>query len=248
MLKHFECFEKYEFFNKEADMFTNLFHMKMKEGLIQSVDYDFFINKLDLLLKKYDLIYEIDKMKEYVSLSIDISNVNRKQFDKNLKSLLSNTGYITSGMIDNDGEKIISFINSKHNIFKILYQKRFDIPKKTPNILYHATTKHYYEKIKKTGIETKHQDMVSYDIDRIYLTDDLAEALDFCTQKRFFLKNKYKNLEFFNMNINSWVILEIDISSIPDIKLYEDPKMSNSYYTYEFIPFYAMRIKQELNF
>ena len=50
------------------------------------------------------------------------------------------------------------------------------------------------------------------------------------------------------MDINKWVVLEIDITSIPDIKLYEDPKMFNSYYTYDFIPSYAIRIKQRINF
>ena len=249
MIERFKNFEKYRNFNEEADLFTNQFYDKMKEGLIHSVDYDFFCEKLEDSLKNYDVDYEITQKEKFVMLQINLKDINHKIIDKKLHELNSNMGYFTSNLIDVKlDDKIKSILISKNKEFIFYFQKRFDVPKGTPNMLYHSTTEQYYEKIKRTGLTTKSQNMVSDDLDRLYLTDNLAEALDFCTQKRFFIKKKYKDTGLFNMNIDKWIVLEIDISSIPDIKLYKDPKMENSYYTYDFIPFYSIRIKQRVNF
>ena len=240
----------FNFFNDAASYFDKFFHLSMKEGLIISVEYEFFIDKLEKLLDNYDNItFKILQKNEYVELYINLKNINRKNFDKRLHEIINTTGYFKSRIIDmKNNEEIKSILISKNDDFLIYFQKRFDIPKKITGNLYHATTKYYYEKIKRTGLSPKTQKMISEDLDRIYLTDNLAEALDFCTQKRFFYKKKYNNIDLFNMNIDDWVILEIDIYSIPDIKLYEDPKMENSYYTYDFIPFYAIKIKREIKF
>lgn len=240
---------KFDFFNDNASYFDKFFNLSMKEGLIISVDYNMFINKLSNLLNKFNIEYNVSNTDEFVKLHINLKNTNHKTFDKQLQELKNNTGYFTSNLIDvKKDEKIKSILNSKNDTFLIYFQKRFDVPKETPQRLFHATTKQYYEKIKRTGLTTKTQKMISDDLERLYLTDNLVESIDFCTQKRFFYKNKYRNIEKFDMNIDEWVILEIDIFSIPDIKLYKDEKMNNSYYTYDFIPFYAIKVIKEINF
>lgn len=239
----------FNFFNDNANMFDRFFHLTMKEGLIRSVDYDFFSDKIKDLLLKYNCEYEIKTTEEYIGLIINTQNINKKQFEKQLTHFINNMGYFESNIIDIDAvNKIKSILDSKNHNFLIFFQKTFDIPKNTPDRLYHTTTKYYYDKIKKTGLTTKSQKMISDDLERIYFTDDLAEALDFCIQKRFFYKEKYRKIKNFNMDIDSWVVLEIDISSIPNIKLYRDEKMDNSYYTYDFVPWYSIKIKQEVNF
>jgi len=235
----------FKFFNEDGTFFKNLLHLTMKEGLIHSVDYETFQNKLENLLKKHNLNYDLSLKTEYVKLLVDIKN--KKQFNDELTSLLNNTGYFKSTIID-ENEHIIKSLLSKGLTFIIFFNKRFDVPIDTPEYLFHATTKYYYQKIKKSGLSPKSQKMVSNDLDRIYLTNELSEALGFCTDKRFYIKNKYKNNDLFNMNIDEWVVLLIDIKSIPEIKLYKDTKMDNSYYTYNFIPSYAIKIKQEVNF
>lgn len=45
MIYKFSKFDKFKFYNEDASLFNNLFHLTMKEGLIRSVDYDFFTNK-----------------------------------------------------------------------------------------------------------------------------------------------------------------------------------------------------------
>jgi hypothetical protein len=222
----------------------------MKEGLIISVEYDFFIDKLKKFLNNYNnIIFNIIQKDEYVELYINLKDNNHKIFDKKIYEIINTTGYFISNLIDIKNDiKIKNILNSKNDEFLIYFQKRFDIPKETKKRLFHSTTKQYYEKIKRTGLTTKTQKIISDDLERLYLTDNLTEAIDFCTQKRFFYKNKYRNIIKFDMNIDEWVILEIDIFSIPDIKLYKDEKMSNSYYTYDFIPFYAIKIEREINF
>jgi hypothetical protein len=241
--------KKYKFFNEDSSLYDKFYSLSIKEGLIHSVDYDFFIEKLNNLLNQYDVEFNIQQKDEYVELYVNLKNIIHKDFDKKIQELLNNCGYFTSNLIDTQiDNKIKSILISKNDEFIYFFQKRFDVPKDTPKILLHSTTKYYYEKIKRTGLSPKSQKMISDDLDRLYLTDNLAEALDFCTQKRFFYKGKYKDMKLFDMNIDSWVVLEIDIYSIPDIKLYEDPKMSNSYYTYDFIPFYAIKVKKEIDF
>lgn len=238
-----------EFFNEDASLFDKFFNWKMKEGLIISIDYDMFKDKLSDLLNKYDVVYTISNTNEFVKLNVNLKYTNHKIFSKKIQELLNIAGYFIANLIDiKIDDKIDSILDSKNSEFIYFFQKRFDVPQNTPERLFHATTIHYYEKIKRTGIEAKTQKMISNDIERVYLTDNLVEAMDFCTQKRFFYKKKNSKIELFNMNIDKWVILEIDIYSIPDIKLYKDEKMDNSYYTYDFIPFYAFKVVKEINF
>jgi hypothetical protein len=240
---------KYEFFNYKASFFDKLFYWKIKEGLIQSVDYDIFSDKLKKLIDNYNTDYNIEQKDEYITLLINLENIDHKHFNNRLTEFINNTGYFKSVIIDiKDSIKVESILNSKNDKFLFYFQKKFDIPQNTPERLYHATTSYYYEKIKRTGLTTKSQKMISDDLERIYLTDDLSTATEFCTQKRIFYKTKYKNVDLFNMNIDKWVVLEIDIYSIPDIKLYKDEKMSYSYYTYDFIPFYSIKLIKEIDF
>lgn len=240
--------KKFNFFNDKDSLFNKLFSLKMKEGLIYSVDYNVFVQKINNFLKNYNCNYDI-KIDNFVELSININNIDRKKFNGELVELLNNLGYEKARVVDIDDDKIVkSILSSNNKNFLIFFQKRFDLINKEPKELYHSTTEYYYNKIKKKGLVTKSQNMVSDDLDRIYFTDKLAEALDFCTQKRFFYKNKYRNIDLFDMNIDKWVILEIDFKSIPDFKLRVDPKMNNSYYTYSYIPPYAIKIVKTLNF
>lgn len=198
----------FNFFNNDASYFDKFFHLNMKEGLIVSVEYNFFIDRLKKLLDNYNNInFRITQKEEYIELYINLENINHKKIDKQLYEIIHNTGYFIYKLIDiKEDKEIKSILISKNDEFIFYFQKRFDIPKKISGNLYHSTTKYYYDKIKKTGLSPKTQKMISNDLDRVYLTDNLAESLDFCTQKRFFYNKKYKNIDLFNMNIDDWVI------------------------------------------
>jgi len=240
--------KRFNFFNNNDSYFNRFLSLKMKEGLTFSVEYEFFVKKIINFLNTYDCNYDI-KIDNFVELSINIDNIDKKKFNSKLTDLLNNLGYEKARVVDIDGEKTIkSILLSNNKNFLIFFQKRFDLIGENPSELYHSTTEYYYNKIKNKGLVTKKQNMVSEDLERIYLTDNLSESLDFCTQKRFFYKNKYRNTDLFNMDIDKWVILEIDFKSIPDFKLRIDTKMDNSYYTYSYIPPYAIKIIDKLNF
>lgn len=245
-------------FNKEANFFDKFLNLSMKEGLIQSVSYEMFVDKLKNLLLKYideEYFYLTNYKDEYINLSLVISDINKKKrynLSNELFSLLNNTGYFISQAVDEMGNKIdLKTITPKKgsDVF-IYFNKKFDVPMNTPDILYHVTTKNIYEeKIKNIGIVPKTQRMVSEDLDRIYLIDDINKAHDFCVEKRHHIKKKYNiKIQKYDINIDNWVILGIDIKSINQIKLYKDTKMDNSYYTFENIPPFAIRVEKDINF
>lgn len=199
--------KRFKFFNDKDSLFNRLLSLKMKEGLIYSVEYDTFLKKLNNLLDNYNCSYTI-KIDNFVELSINI--VDRKKLNCELTELLNNLGYEKARVVDIDSGKIVkSILSSVNKNFLIFFQKRFDLIGKETKKLYHSTTEYYYNKIKKKGLVTKSQNMVSDDLDRIYLTDSLAEALDFCTQKRFFYKNKYRNIDLFDMDIDKPYAIKI---------------------------------------
>jgi hypothetical protein len=220
--------------------------------------YDIFIEKLKKLLLKYieeDCFYLTNKNDEYIILSLVISEISksvRYKLSNELFSLLNSTGYFISQAVDEMGNKIDlkTLTPSKGGDVFVYFNKKFDIPMNTPDILYHVTTKKIYdEKIKRIGIVPKTQKMVSEDLDRIYLTDDINKAHDFCVEKRHFIKKKYNNkAQKYNIDVDNWVILGVDIKSINKIKIYKDTKMDNSYYTFENIPVYSIRVEKYINF
>jgi hypothetical protein len=247
----------FKHFNKEANFFNKFLNLSMKEGLILSVSYNMFIEKLKNLLLKYideEYFHITNNKEEYIILSLMIYNLNKKdryKLSNELFSLLNNNGYFISQAIDELGDKIDlkTLMPSKGDDIFIYFNKKFDVPMGTPDILYHVTTKtNYEEKIKSVGIVPKTQKMVSNDLDRVYLIDDINKAYDFCVEKRHFIKKKYGiKIQKYGINIDDWVILGVDMKAINKIKLYKDTKMDDSYYTFENIPPFSIRVEKEVN-
>lgn len=254
MLKNIKDFDIY--FNNDFNFFYHLMYLEMKEGLIHSVDYEKFKEKLNNLLLLYfeeDYFYINIKNDEYISLYFDKSSLSKNQIfnlTKQITQLNNTLGYFISKSVDDNSFEINNLTlnggNSENIIF--YFSKIFDIPENTPYIIYHLTLKEFYEKkIKNKGLNPKSQHMVSNDLDRLYLSSDINELYDFIAEKRNFLKNRYKKIkDIFKPDLDNWLILKIDLSSIPVFKLYKDTKMDNSYYTYESIPFHAIGIEKEI--
>lgn len=117
--------KKFNFFNDAASYFYKFFNLTMKEGLIISVEYEFFIDKLKKLLNSYDNInFNILQKKEYVELYINLKNINHKIFDKQLYKIINNTGYFVSKLIDiKEDKEIKSILISKNYEFILNYMK-----------------------------------------------------------------------------------------------------------------------------
>jgi hypothetical protein len=249
MLKHLK------YFNNDFDLFHHLTYLSMKEGLIYSANYDIFKEKLNNLMLLYldnDYFYIDIKEDKYISLYFDKSDLSKKNIfnlTKKITNLNNTLGYFISLAVDENGFRINSLsLKGGNNNIIFYFNKIFDIPENTPMILYHLTLKDFYDKkIKLKGLIPKSQHMVSNDLDRLYLSSDVNDIYNFITEKRLFLKKKYKNIEEqYIPNLDNWVILKIDLSSLPIFKLYKDTKMNNSYYTYDTIPFHAIGIEKEI--
>jgi hypothetical protein len=246
--------KEFEFFNKHTNTFNQFLNLTMKEGLINSVSYEVFIEKLTTILLKYtsnDYFFIDNKNDEYVYLNLILVGLNKKEkynLFKEIQSFLNNSGYFISQVVNDNGFKIDMVNLEINNELHIFFNKRFDIPTNTPNILYHTTLKEYYDnKIKNIGLIPKTQKMVSDDLERLYFTDNLNDAEKFIDLKYITLRKKYKNISMFkNIDLKKWTILAIDVKSLGDIKIYKDTKMENSYYTYQTIPPYSIRIEKEI--
>lgn len=114
-----------------------------------------------------------------------------------------------------------------------IFNKRFDFEDKgIKTKLYHLTNKKYLSKIKNKGLIPKSKKIIDNHPDRIYLFDSIDN-----------LENFYENIKHFNNNYES-IKLEINVKSLPKLKLYKDVKFPNydAYYTYDNIPPYSIKI------
>jgi hypothetical protein len=199
-----------------------------------SVEYNVFIDKLNNILKKYNIngFCDLYVGKDRVILQINENDLyKRKTFFKFLSNLLNQTGYyISNYKIDNKvyiGDVDISiFLN---NINFILYlNKRFDSESgHIPEFLYHVTENKYLEKILKQGLINKSKKYIENHPERIYLFDSLDDCWDYIDFK----------------DLSDFTILKIDVKTLKNIKLFDDPKYQptiNAYYTYDNMPPYSI--------
>jgi len=209
----------------------------LNEGLIMSVDYVIFISKMNDILKKYNINGYCDLYigKDRVILKIDENHIyKRKIFFQNLSNLLNQTGYFVSNYKINDdkleiGDIDISLFVNNSNLLLYL-NKRFDSEYgHIPEFLFHVTENKYLDKITKQGIINKSKKYIENHPERIYLFSNLEDCYDYIDFKE----------------LSDFIILKIDVKTLKNIKLYDDPKYQptiNAYYTYDNIPPFSIEI------
>jgi len=209
----------------------------LNEGLIMSVDYVIFISKMNDILKKYNINGYCDLYigKDRLVLKIDEYHIyKRKILFQNLSNLLNQTGYFVSNYKINDdklkiGDIDISLFINNSNLLLYL-NKRFDSESGyIPEFLFHVTENKYLEKIIKQGIINKSKKYIENHPERIYLFSNLEDCYDYIDFKELF----------------NFAILKIDVKTLKNIKLYDDPKYQptiNAYYTYDNIPPFSIEI------
>jgi len=209
----------------------------LNEGLIMSVDYVIFISKMNDILKKYNINGYCDLYigKDRLVHKIDEYHIyKRKILFQNLSNLLNQTGYFVSNYKINDdklkiGDIDISLFINNSNLLLYL-NKRFDSESGyIPEFLFHVTENKYLEKIIKQGIINKSKKYIENHPERIYLFSNLEDCYDYIDFKELF----------------NFAILKIDVKTLKNIKLYDDPKYQptiNAYYTYDNIPPFSIEI------
>ena len=206
----------------------------LNEGLIMSVEYDVFIDKMNNTLRRYNVNGSCDLYigKDRIILQINEKDTHkRKSIFQHFTNLLNQTGYYVSNYkidnkIYNQDIDILTFIS---NINFILYlNKRFDSESGyIPEFLFHVTENKYLEKIMKQGLIGKSKKYIENHPERIYLFDTLEDC--------------YGYIDF--KELSDFIILKIDAKTLKNIKLYDDPKFQptiKAYYTYDNIPPYSI--------
>lgn len=249
---------QYKSYKKSPDEELNEYYLKIfeEEGLIKSVEYDFFIDKVRSFLTQFDIEFDINLIEKNesntIELQLDFLNLKNKiELYKRLLQLTNNLGYFVSSYIDVTTKDFIvnkrqPNLNSIKSIraFVLFFNKKFDLELYINNItkFYHVTPREIYlKKISKIGLIPKHHDMISSDLDRIYLSVSIDDCYSFMYEKR-------NHLNKIGIEINNFVILEIDITLIAaNINIYKDPKQKNAYYTQEPIPKRIISLYREIN-
>lgn len=222
-------------FNQFKNAFEERNKSLISEGLINSISYSLFIDKLKDILNKNNMNYlDMVKFDDGIKL-IDLKPFKNKIFYNDLISLLNLSGYYISNYkkdknnIKYDNIGIKTYMNS--NNLSILFNKKFDYLDFGIKIkLFHVTDEKFINKIKENGLIPKTNKMIDNHPHRIYLFDNIKD-LD------FFIEQKIKYDKTFEPKK-----LVINVKSLPKLKLYKDPKYPNVdvYYTYDNIPSYCI--------
>jgi hypothetical protein len=211
----------------------------INEGLINSVSYTIFEEKLRDLLNKYEIEFEINRLPEYIKLDIVVKK--NKFLYNDLISLLNLCGYYISTYVGDDEKEektldIYAYMNNKS--LTIFFNKKYDFEESGIKVfMYHVTDSSLKNKILKDGLVAKSKKKIENHPERIYLFDSLNDAKEFAEEIRTNL-----GVDFMSKEIKP-IILKVDMRIVKNIKLYTDPKYPNkdAYYTYDNISFMALK-------
>lgn len=231
----------------KIDPIKNTIENFLEEGLISTYPCDRTIN---MLCKKYFL--ESWRVQKNIRKDIDeniplITVILDKNTDNNrvgsIINFMNACGYFA----------ITKFLINKEspNYGTITFEPKFtedisdDIREKY-KVLYHSTPAILLNKIKKNGLMPCSKNSLFMYPDRVYcmkgnsLTMDQVRALYRIQMERNSTHPEEKNP---NERLK-YVLLTIDVSKIPDnVKIYKDPTLRDSFYTYDNIPPYAIVVE-----
>lgn len=238
------------------EAFIQEYYQSLTEGLIQSVEYEKFIDIVGKFLYSQKIVHNIELSKSYdemkdiaVHIDVNLSNIKNKHkiFDDLLK-LVSNLGYycdmyffgnikgISVKKIYSVGHPLSYDINS-HDNFELVFNKKLDVSFDGSNLdyLYHTTLKFIYDtKISKKGMIVKNSITFEKYPERTYFMTDYNGLYNFATDKSKIMEQNYKkdkNTQFIRTKyIFDWVILKIDYKKLlelnPTFTLRRDPKFT----------------------
>lgn len=105
------------------------------------------------------------------------------------------------------------------------------------NKLYHVTYNYLTDKILKTGLIPKSNNVMQYHPDRVYLIKSIDDAKTYMNSKdNYFIFNPDKDKKInikqqeYNLSQLEYTILEINITDL-DLKFYQDPNYNKGFYT-----------------
>lgn len=221
------------------------------------------INEFNNSLDAEDAIKFLDNEPKYGISNINVDENNdiiEITFHELTKSYLNHINIVMDSLgwypytLPNDDkydEKKLEkyYWNNQYNLsnknLKISYAKKYDKEiKANTKFLYHATNDLHIDKIKKYGLHPKSKNEMATYPNRIYLTKtyDYAEDIAINPFGGLWTKLNDKKGHHKQKIATKMYILKIDISKIPNIKLYKDNFYSGGFYTQNAIPPSAIKV------
>lgn len=231
----------------------------MTEGLIRSVSYDDFIKYISNFLKKNNFIFKVDKNYTFTkeqSVKVDLIWKFDIELFNNFVSLINNLGYFFNVYIRYT--ELIKGVPDKFKIksgekIEIFFNKKFDTEKELiSQYVYHVTLKEIYEKsIIIKGLIPKSKNISDFYDGRIYFFRiyDEYDIKQFCIQKTNILNFQKSNGKIQNdIDTSRWLVLKIDISKMPILRIKVDPYYysDETLYIEEPIPRYLISPYKEI--
>ena len=221
------------------DFYTYL--TELNEGLIKTYDIDLTIFKMEMLLSKLNISFDIIKnQNNTISIKLDnYFNLKEGGLDYINNNLINIFGWFPSFIksTSKNGMKINigydkKWLDDKQPILnrvELIYESKFDISNKIPKNLYHLSSMEYKEKILSKGLIPKNKNKIGTHDKRIYVCKEPKYCYDLIENFKFI------NYDIKNMD-KRWVIFKIKTNDL-DIKLYNDPNyIDKGYYLIDNIP------------
>lgn len=204
---------------------------EINEGLLKTYDIDFTINRLEILLSKLNIRFDVVKNQNN-TISIKLNNyfdLKQGGLDYINNCLINLFGWFPSfikttnknGMKKNLSYNKNWLITNKSilNKVELIYESKFDKTNKIPKFLYHLSIMGYKDKILKKGLCPKSKNKIGTHDNRIYVCIDPKHCYDLIEVFKF-INYDIKNID------KKWIIYKIDTEQL-DINLYDDPNFKD---------------------
>lgn len=226
-LENIENSDKDNYIYNEIKKRTKFNHLTIVEGLIHTHHIK---KSSDILKRRFpELKIEIENDGE-----IFIQNMNGK-LSKYLP-IITNLGYFISKITTNGQDWEIDY-NDDSIPIALYLEPKYDYLVDIPTILYHTSPLKFKDKISKYGLSPRSGNKISKHPERIYLTDDINNAILFGE----YLKTEEKNQWY----INGYCVYSIDGSYLT--KLYSDINFrEGGYYTMNNISPIGIKLIKEI--
>lgn len=219
----------------------NTYLTELNEGLIKTYDIDFVILRMDIILSKLNIPYDVlkndnntisIKLNEFYNLKeggLDYINNNLINIFGWFPSFIRSTNKSDMKMNIRYDEQWIKEKQSILDIVEIIYESKFDKTNYVPTFLYHLSIMEYNDKIFKSGLCPKSGNKIGTHDKRIYVCSDPKYCYD--------LIESFKFINSDRKNVNKkWIICKINTIGLK-ITLYDDPNFKDKgFYLNDNIP------------
>ena len=220
----------------------------INEGLIKTYDGEKSITYLVDTLQKLGFNISGILHNNIIKLEIkDFNYIDSSKLDNlfdTISSIMTNKfGWFPSSMLillttglKRNKKYSENEIKSKKKVISNLtidFESKFDNSEIFSGKLYHLSIQEYNKKIIKKGLSPRSKSKLSSHLDRIYVCKEIDEVRNLIPSMKLHYSEE-RDINFYELNNKkwrkntNWIIYELKVNNI---KLYDDPRYLNGYYT-----------------